>query len=94
MLRAIVLGVGIILCAGGLIGLVLGTNWETTGVLIFGILIIVGALFERRYHQNQSGSPEAGWEPTTESFNAPSSGQRIEVWFNPHNGQRHYVVRK
>lgn len=94
MLRAIVFGVGILLCAGGTIGLALGTGPETPGLLILGILIIAGTLFERRYHSNQPGSPGVGWERTTESFKDPTSGERIEVWFNPHNGQRCYVVSK
>ena len=94
MLRAIVVGCGLVFCAGGALGLAFGAGQETSGLLILGILIIASMLFERRYPRNLSKSPGLGWERTSESFRDPSTGERIEVWFNPRDGQRCYVICK
>lgn len=94
MLRAIVLGFGILCCIGGGLGITFKAGPESWGMLLFGLLTLAGTLFERRYNRNHFSLPEADWERTAESFIDPSSGEHVEVWFNPHNGKRRYIVRK
>jgi hypothetical protein len=94
MLRAIVLALGALCCLGGGLGLLLGAGPGMLPVLILGSLVLAGTVFERHYHRNLTTSPGAGWERTEESFKDPSTGQMLDVWYNPNNGQRRYVIRQ
>ncbi|WP_298225034.1 hypothetical protein [Acidocella sp.] len=94
MLRATVLALGGLCCAGAALGLLLGAGGGMLGLLAFGLLILGGTLFERRYHRNLTAPPGPGWERTQEVFQDPSSGELLEVWYNPITGQRRYVSRK
>lgn len=94
MLRAVVLALGLLCCAGGAVGLALGAGGGMFGPLILGLLILAGTLFERHYHGNLTAPPGLGWERTEESFKDSSTGEILEVWYNPHNGQRRYVTRQ
>ncbi len=64
------------------------------GPLILGLLILAGTLFERHYHRNLARPPGSGWERTEESFKDPSTGEILDVWYNPRDGQRRYVTRR
>jgi hypothetical protein len=35
--------------------------------------------------------PGPGWQPTGERFVDPTTGERMEVWFQPESGERAYV---
>ncbi len=94
MLRAVVLALGLLCCAGSVVGLALGAGGGMLGLLVFGALLLTGTLFERHYHRNLSAPPGPGWERTGERFKDPASGEDLEVWYNPRNGERRYVTRQ
>lgn len=90
MLRILVLGLGGICSAIGALAVAVGA-WGGLWLLGFGLLILLGTLFERRYHRNLSAPPGDGWLPTGERFKDPTTGEALEVWYSPHNGERRYV---
>ena len=54
-----------------------------------GVLGIIGTVFEQwRYRKRLPTS--AGWEPTGERFEDPSTGEPVEVLYDPLSGERRY----
>lgn len=100
MLRATVIAVVAVALAVTLACAVLAA----TGVLPGGIaltvwgalqlaIVLVGFVFERtRYKAIDTAAPP-GFERTAERFIDPTSGQAVEVWFDPRTGERRYVAR-
>ncbi|HUI58722.1 MAG TPA: hypothetical protein VLX90_00785 [Steroidobacteraceae bacterium] len=90
MLRAFVLALGLLqvvagvwICSGGIRG-------PGLPLLGSGIVIILGVLFERWRYQKRS-PPGARWQPTGERFIDPTSGQSVEVLYDPRSGERRYT---
>ena len=92
MLRATLIALGALLAAGAALAVALGAGAHAWGLGLFGVLLLLGTLFERRrYGAIADRPPGAGWEPTGERFRDPASGVLVEVWFNPATGRRQYV---
>jgi hypothetical protein len=55
--------------------------------------VIVWALFRKGGYKRRplDAPPGLGWVPTQERFVDPSSGETLEVWFDPQSGERTYV---
>ena len=91
MLRNILIIVAAILTCIGL-GLVAGgihvPGWQ---VLVLGVLVLIGTLFERWRYRRIESSASGDWQPTEERFIDPSTGQSVEVMFDPRTGERRYV---
>jgi hypothetical protein len=91
VLRTVVLGVGVLMLAAGIIvaGLSLsGALW----LLIVGGVITAGTLLERAiYKPLLREKPGAGWVKTAERFIDPDTGQPVDVFYNPSTGERQYV---
>lgn len=86
-----------LLIAGGLLllaALVLFTRPPLIGaalyLLFYGVLVVVGILFERSAYRPRVQRARPGWERTGERFKDPVSGVLTEVWFNPETGERDY----
>ena len=68
-----------------------------TGFMIWLVIVllplIVWALFRRGGYKRQplDAPPGPGWVRTEERFVDPSSGETLEVWFDPDSGERAYV---
>ena len=92
MLRAFVVGLGALLLAGAVVGLTLGAGPAMLTPLIFGVLILVGTVFEPHYKRNQPTQPNDGFAPTGERFADPEQGHVVEVWYNQTTGERRYVT--
>jgi hypothetical protein len=94
MLRTVVIaGAAILTCVGiGLIACgVHAAGWQA---LVTGVIVLIGTLFERwRYHHIEE-PPKGDWQQTGEQFIDPSSGEPVEVMFNPRTGERRYVAAK
>jgi hypothetical protein len=92
MLRGFVIAVAaILMCAGiGLIACgVKAPGWQA---LVIGGLILVGTLFERwRYRPIEQPAKEQ-WQRTGERFLDPSTGNPVDVMFDPRTGERRYVA--
>jgi hypothetical protein len=93
MLRSFVVAVAVLVsCAG--IGLIwqglYRPGWYAFG---FGVIVIVGTLFERWRYRPGKGAANGRWESTDERFVDPSSGDEVEVQFDPRSGERRYITR-
>lgn len=87
--RTVGLGCAILLLLGGLALRPLGSG---LALIIFGVLLLLGLVFEQRYRQARPDPrPGPGWQRTGERFRDEESGRWIEVWFNPATGERRYV---
>jgi hypothetical protein len=95
MLRAVLIaGSAIFSCVGiALIGCGVRTpGWQ---LLAFGLVVLLGTLFERWRYRRVSERPErpdGEWQRTSERFLDPSTGQPVDVLFNPQTGERRYVA--
>jgi hypothetical protein len=62
------------------------------GALLFGVVLLVGTLLERRtYKPLIDGSPGPGWRMTEERFVDPESGAMVSVYYHDRSGERRYV---
>jgi hypothetical protein len=91
ILRAVVLGLGILLLTAGVVGLTLNGGPAMLAPLTFGVLLLLGTVFEPHYKRNQPNPPNDGFTPTGERFQDPTQGNTVEVWYNKATGERRYV---
>jgi hypothetical protein len=91
MLRAFVLGLGILLAGAGVLGITLGGGSGMLSPLVFGVLLLIGTVFEPHYKRNLPSPPQDGFTPTGERFQDPTEGKTVEVWYNKTTGERRYV---
>jgi len=91
MFRAVLLAIGVVLLAGGVLGLVEGCR--TIPAVIFGATLVLGILLERYiYKPIRTEAPGPGWDKTPERFNDPRTGREVTVYFNARTGERRYVA--
>jgi len=92
MLRAFVVVLGVALALGGVILSVVSPSVWPAGLelLIFGLLILFGTLFERWQYRKRKPRAPGTWEDTGERFRDPISGTLVEVDYNPATGERDY----
>ena len=91
MLRTIVITVAAIFACVGIGLIACGVHAPGWQVLAFGVIVLIGTLFERRYRGTQE--PRNGnWQRTDEQFIDPTSGESVEVMFDPSTGERRYVA--
>ena len=68
-----------------------------TGIMLWLAVIIavvlVWAFFRKGGYKRDAltAPPGPGWVRTEERFVDPSSGETLEVWFDPTSGERAYV---
>jgi hypothetical protein len=93
MLRTVVIfGAAITTCVG--IGLIAcGVHAPGWQALVTGVIILIGTLFERWRYRRIEEPPQGDWQRTGEQFIDPSTGNPVEVMFNPRTGERRYVHR-
>jgi membrane protein implicated in regulation of membrane protease activity len=90
MLRAALLVLAGLCIAAGLLVSVLGGGAHGLGALIFGLLLLLGILFERWRYRTAS-RPDARWQKTGERFTDPHTGHVVDVLYDPQSGERRYV---
>ena len=91
MLRWALIAYGV-LCLTGAVILLLAH--VTIALVIYlainGLLIAGGILFERSGYRSQVNRTRGTWQHTGERFNDPTTGQVVEVYYNPQTGERDY----
>ena len=91
MLRRVLIIYGVLCLVGAVILL---AAHVTTALVIYlainGLLIAGGILFERSGYSSRINRTQGKWQPTGERFNDPTTGQVVEVYYNPQTGQRDY----
>ncbi len=55
-----------------------------------GLLIVGAILFERKGYRSRVSRTQGKWQSTGERFVDPTTGQRVEVFYNPETGERDY----
>jgi hypothetical protein len=60
---------------------------------ILALIVLVWFLFRKGGYKRKplDAPPGPGWVRTEERFVDPSSGENLEVWFDPSSGERAYV---
>jgi hypothetical protein len=93
VVRAVAGGLGVLLLAASAIAIVFAAPLPVIlGPAIAGLVLTVGALFERvSYKKIAATPPGRGWVATGERFVDPASGRLVEVHFRPETGERSYV---
>jgi hypothetical protein len=94
MLRTFVIaGAAILTCVG--IGLIAcGVHAPGWQVLVLGAIVLIGILFERWRYRRIEEPSNGHWQRTEEQFIDPSTGDPVEVMFDPRTGERRYVAGK
>jgi hypothetical protein len=91
MLRAVVTAAAAILTCAGIALIACGVRtpgWQLVGI---GLVVLLATLFERWRYRRIGERPAGQWQSTHERFLDPSTGEPVEVLFNPHTGERRYV---
>ncbi len=92
MLRAFVLGLGIVLILSGVLVATTGITAPTLWLFGFGALLVIGTVFERVLYKPLTRSrPGTGWTDTGERFVDPETGKMVKVLYNAASGERQYV---
>ena len=94
MLRTVVIGAAAILTCVGIGLIACGVHAPGWQALAIGVIVLVGTLFERWRYRHIEESPKGDWQPTGEQFIDPSTGDPVEVMFDPRTGERRYVPGK
>lgn len=64
-------------------------GWQA---LTLGVIVLVGTVFERWRYRRIEKPLDGPWQRTGEQFIDPSSGDPVEVLFDPDTGERRYVA--
>ncbi len=87
--RGAALTLGTLLLAGGLLIRPFGGGFA---LILFGALILLTVMLERRYRRADAAPPGPEWQRTGEVFRDEEAGRWVTVWFNPATGERKYVA--
>lgn len=92
IVRIAVAIVGAVLVLAGLVAIGAGEPAGGLWALVAGGVILFAAVLEVTRYRPESNEGERGpdFEPTSETFLDPTTGQRMRVWFDPRTGQRRY----
>ena len=90
MLRTLVLTLGFVAFAAGVLLVGVGSRGSGLYLMFIGAAVILGTAFERWRYRS---TPPAGarWERTSECFEDPATGEMLEVQYDPASGARRYV---
>jgi hypothetical protein len=94
MLRTFVIAVAAILTCVGFGLIACGVHAPGWQALVLGVIVFIGTLFERWRYRHIEEPPKGHWQRTHEKFIDPSTGDAVEVMFDPSTGERRYVDGK
>jgi hypothetical protein len=94
MLRSVVIAAGAILTCIGVGLIAVGVHAPGWQAFFVGVILLIGTLFERWRYRRIGDLPRGDWQQTGEQFFDPSTGEPVDVLFDPHTGERRYVAGK
>jgi len=94
VLRTVVIAAAAILTCVGIGLIACGVHAPGWQALSTGVIVLIGTLFERWRYRRIEEPPKDDWQRTGEQFIDPSTGDPVEVMFDPHTGERRYVAGK
>lgn len=78
----------------GLLGGFICLLWGAYGVAFYlfleGCVLTLGIGLERWRYRSTANRHRGTWQPTGERFVDPTSGELVEVYYNPETGERYY----
>jgi hypothetical protein len=94
MLRNVVLGLGVLMLAGGVIALAAGGTPAGIPAIVLGALFVLGILCERIVYKKVADQAPLGpgWKRTAERFVEEETGRTVTVYVKPATGERAYVA--
>jgi uncharacterized protein (DUF58 family) len=92
MLRAVIAVLAAILMCTGVVLIAVGVPVPGWQGFALGLLVLAAILFERWRYQRAQGRPNGEWQGTDERFVDPTTGEPVQVFFNPRTGERRYVT--
>ena len=91
MLRSLLIGLGVLSLAGAAIALALGAIPSALMLGAWGVILLVGTLYERiRYKPVLETRPKSAVR-TDERFIDETTGKPVTVYIDPVTGERSYV---
>ena len=94
MLRTVVIAAAAIITCVGISLIACGVRVPGWQALAIGVIVLIGTLFERWRYRHIEEPLEGHWQRTGEQFIDPSTGNPVEVMFDPRSGERRYVAGK
>jgi hypothetical protein len=94
VLRTVVIAAAAILTCVGIALIACGVRAPGGQALAVGVIVLIGTLFERWRYRRIEAPPSGHWQRTGEQFIDPSTGDPVEVMFDPRTGERRYVPGK
>lgn len=89
-LRTTIVALATLVTLIGAVTLLAGRVHPGLQLLAFGVLGLLATVFEQwRYRKRLP--PSARWQTTGERFDDPSTGEPMEVLYDPDTGERRYV---
>ena len=92
MLRTVVIAAAAILTSIGIALIACGVHAPGWQAFIIGVIMLIGTLFERWRYRHIEEPLNGPWQRTGEQFIDPSTGDPVEVMFDPGTGERRYVA--
>lgn len=92
MLRIVVIAVAAILTCVGIGLIACGVHTPGWQAFALGAIVLIGTLFERWRYRRIEEPSNGQWQRTEEQFIDPSTGEPVEVMFDPRTGERRYVA--
>lgn len=92
MLRRVIIGYGLLCVIGAavLLFLVHAALWLVVYLAVNGFILVSVMLLERKRYRTQVDRTRGHWQSTGERFVDPTTGQLMEVFYNPATGEREY----
>jgi hypothetical protein len=90
MLRNAVLGLAVLVSGSGLLLLAVSPA-NAFPPLVFGVLLLLGTVFERWRYKSPKSAAAAKGVATGERFVDTETGALMEVWYDAATGERTYV---
>ena len=90
MLRNLVLGFAVLMLSIGVL-LLFVQPANAFPLLMFGVLLTLGTVFERWRYKRPKTAATAKGTPTDEKFIDPETGALMQVWYDATTGERSYV---
>ena len=94
MLRTVVIAAAAVLTCIGIGLIAYGVHAPGWQALTIGVIVLIGTLFERWRYRRIEEPSNGRWQRTSERFIDPSTGDPVEVMFDPRTGERRYVAGK
>lgn len=89
MLRRVAAAVAIVAFVALIVAVFSGVKVTWLAAVYIGV-IVTALLFERSRYRPDVDRTSGDWQPTGERFTDPTSGEKLEVFYNAQTGERDY----